>query len=785
MYRSKLLIVPVIDAPRLSEDKNDYFCVMKRLTLLLALALCQWAGAQNFGPINNLADVDRAARRLKADIMNAPSNYSATRNTYYVSQDGSDDNDGLSPQTPVKTLEMVNSMDLKRGDAVLFRRGDLWRGQLKTRPAVSYSAYGSGPKPRIYASPCNAAQTGKWTETDKPGVWAFSERYDKDAGTLVFDDGESGCAFKVLKKMDYEGNSFHIDTGKPFNSYKDLERDLDMYHDLSSGTIYLCSLKGNPAQRFKSIEILVHQHVVSISWGGNAIDNLCLKYSGGHGIHAAFKNLPYLKVTNCEIGWIGGSIQFDKPKPTSPGKFTNPTRYGNGIEIWGGFQSYVVDHNYIYQCYDAGITHQYSTKNPEINMDNIAYTNNLVEDCVYAIEYFYGIPDEFLGTCGMNTVLFSGNILRRSGTYSWGYQRPNKGAAASIKAWKSSANKASNFRIENNIIDRGDPALLDIHAAQPEWMPKCSGNIYIQQEGRSLGTEIEPGGRVIFLDEKVKAEPTPYTEPEPTTKPAPVADAPKPVQGSTPATESQKARIFLLGDSTCANSNPEISSQRGWGQVFHLFFKPDEVIVNNCAIGGTSSKTFRNLPHYKRVKKQWHEGDIVTIQFGINDGIESDDRFTTGEEFADSLRAFIADIRAAGARPVLLTPVVLRVFVWNGGLRADDNREMRAGIISKVGKAEKVPVIDCLSLTKQWLEPKGDEVSKNYYCYFAEGAYAGRFASGRMDNTHLNQAGAYEVAYLIAKKLTSTFPELKKSYVNAKYKDVVAEFGKIPYYSGN
>lgn len=725
---------------------------MKKWTVVLALILCQTVWGQHFGSVKTLADVDRAARELKEEIQNAPSRYSVTGTTYYVSQEGSDDNDGLSEKTPVKSLDKVNGLTLKRGDVVLFRRGDLWRGQIIAQPAVTYSAYGSGPKPRLYRSPMDAAKTGSWKETDKAGVYAFSERFQEDAGTLVFNEGEAGCAYKVLQKTDWQGNTFHMETGKPFVGYKDLDRDLDMYHDPADGTIYLCSFKGNPARRFHSIEILLHGHAVVVSWAGNAIDNLCIKYTGSHGIGASAKSLPFLKVTNCEIGWIGGSVQFDNPKPTKPGVFSRPTRYGNGVEIWGGCKSYVIDHNYVYQCYDAGITHQYSTKDAGINMDNITYSNNLIEKCVYAIEYFFSIPQEHLESCSMNNVLFKGNILRMTGTYSWGYQRPNKESPAAIKAWKTSCNRASNFRIENNIVDRGNPALLDVHADKPEWMPRCKGNIFVQQEGLPLGTEIEKNGRVVFVDENAPA----------------------------------KTRIILLGDSTCANSDVTVSSQRGWGQLFHLFFKPEEVQVVNHAVGGTSSKTFRQLPKYSKVKNEFGPGDIVTVQFGINDGSETLGRHTTETEFADTLKAFIADIRKGGARPVLLTPVVLRQFEWNAGLHTDENREMRARIIKEVGKEENVPVIDVLFLTQQWLSAKGDEGSKNYYCFFAAGAYPdGKYADGRKDNTHLNQAGAYEVALIISKKLVGLFPELKKQYVRAKYKDVVAEFGKIPFYTGN
>lgn len=244
--------------------------------------------------------------------------------------------------------------------------------------------------------------------------------------------------------------------------------------------------------------------------------------------------------------------------------------------------------------------------------------------------------------------------------------------------------------------------------------------------------------------------------------------------------------IYLLGDSTCANADPAVSSQRGWGQLFHLFFKPRHVKVVNCAVGGTSSKSFRRLGSYPGIKGKFGKDDIVTIQFGINDGSEKPERHTSEAEFADSIRAFIADVRAAGARPVLITPVASRSVDRQGKLRLNENREKRAKIIIRIGEEEGVPVIDCLDLTKKWLEALGAEDSKNYYCYFAEGAYPdGKYASGRKDDTHLNQDGAYEVASIMARELVSTFPELRKYYVKARYKAVVAEFGQITYHTGS
>jgi hypothetical protein len=46
--------------------------------------------------------------------------------TYYVANDGDDDNDGLTPGTAFATVGKVNTLDLQSGDRVLFTCGDVW-----------------------------------------------------------------------------------------------------------------------------------------------------------------------------------------------------------------------------------------------------------------------------------------------------------------------------------------------------------------------------------------------------------------------------------------------------------------------------------------------------------------------------------------------------------------------------------------------------------------------------------------------------------------------------------
>ncbi|MEN8115632.1 MAG: T9SS type A sorting domain-containing protein [Bacteroidota bacterium] len=75
----------------------------------------------------------------------------------YVSENsGDDNNDGLKPETAIRSLEKLNSIKLLPGDSVLFKSGDIFAGQLlvqsesgsENNPVV-FSNYGGGELPII------------------------------------------------------------------------------------------------------------------------------------------------------------------------------------------------------------------------------------------------------------------------------------------------------------------------------------------------------------------------------------------------------------------------------------------------------------------------------------------------------------------------------------------------------------------------------------------------------------------------------------------------------------
>ncbi len=408
--------------------------------------------------VKSLSDVDAFAMALKEEILNSKTSIIATGLTYYVSNSGNDNNSGKSPENAWATIDKINNTNLFSGSTVLFERGGTWRGNIIVTAEIRFSAYGEGNKPKIYGSPQNYSVKENWKTTSIPNVYVYDQKIEYDAGVLVFNDGEA-CSYK--KVIGIDGFS---------GSLNELKNDLEMYHSIDDKRVFLYSTEGNPADRYSSIEFCLNIDIIRTKSHNVSIDNLCIKYGGSLAIHGINRN--GLKVTNCEIGWIGGSIQG------------GIVRYGNGIQIWGSCNGYYVDHCYIYQVYDAAITHQYKddTSTSNVVMENVTYSNNLIENCIYSIEYFLKQPNSEKAL--MKNILIKDNICRFAG-YGWGWQRPNK-RSMHIQSWQT-INPAENFIITGNIFDRSIDDLIYIDAAKEAHLPELKNNIYVQNKGGKFG----------------------------------------------------------------------------------------------------------------------------------------------------------------------------------------------------------------------------------------------------------------------------------------------------------
>lgn len=399
---------------------------------------------------------------------------------YYISPNGNDNLSGRTPSDAWKSIEKLNNTVLGQNSYVCFERGGIWRGKLYSQNNVTYTAYGTGEKPKIYASPENAANPQKWTKTDATNVWKY-DIVNTDIGTLVFDEGKAH-AIKVILENHANGTTINRTTGEKFDDYHDIKKDLHFYHDHKHNSVYLYS-EQNPAERFSSIEFNAFGHIFVSKFPlqNVCIDNLCLKYCGSHGI--GYINAYGLHITNCEIGWIGGSIQ------------SGSTRYGNGVEVWENCDDYVIDNCYFYQIYDAAVTHQFvmpqepQYKDYKCYMKNIRYSNNVIEYSNYSIEYFIngiceGNDSGIYGfTVENNLMWYAGEGLCR--------QRPDKTEAAHIKSW-TSTNHAKNYVIKNNLMCLSFNMLMHICSVSPgcdgsNCMPVFENNTVIGRDGDLFG----------------------------------------------------------------------------------------------------------------------------------------------------------------------------------------------------------------------------------------------------------------------------------------------------------
>ena len=446
-----------------------------------------------------LEQTDALFENRKQEILNTKDEIKITGSAFYVANDGDDSNDGKSIDTPWKTIEKVNEAELSPGDGVFFKRGDIFRGSVKASTGVTYAAYGQGDKPKLYSGPQNLADKELWELYDKEhNIWKLKIEL-RDAGALVFDDGKAHTR-KMIPSFK-NGNFVHRNNPDIiFDMARDLNEDLDLYWlykgefsedeeplilytPESLGEVYLRCDKGNPAEVFSSIEALLRINGIRLPGTNDVtIDNLCIKYVGAHGIGGGTL-IKGLTVTNCEFGWIGGSIQHFNTNAKDPARRGIITRFGNAIEIWGLCENYKANNNYIYEVYDAGITHQFRVTSKSM-MENIEYKDNLIEKCVYGIEYFLDQSEDETESRIRNCVM-ENNFIRFSG-YGWGRQRYNPDTPAAIKSWNHT-NMAENFVIKNNIFDRGTYNFLHLCAITDEHCPTVDNNTYIQILGDPLG----------------------------------------------------------------------------------------------------------------------------------------------------------------------------------------------------------------------------------------------------------------------------------------------------------
>jgi len=223
----------------------------------------------------------------------------------------------------------------------------------------------------------------------------------------------------------------------------------------------------------------------------------------------------------------------------------------------------------------------------------------------------------------------------------------------------------------------------------------------------------------------------------------------------------KKPTLFLIGDSTMANKeNPDKNPEHGWGQVLPQYMTSG-IEIQNHAMNGRSSKSFRTEGRWDKVEKQLKKGDFVVIQFGHNDQkIKDSTKFTNPyTQYRANLERYVNETRAKGATPILMTSIVRRNFTENGVL-VDTHKEYPL-VVRMVANDMKVPFVDMQLLTEQMEIAYGPENSKKLHLHFKEGEEP-YYTKAKDDDTHLSRLGAETVAKLAVKDLKSLKIGLEK-----------------------
>lgn len=199
--------------------------------------------------------------------------------------------------------------------------------------------------------------------------------------------------------------------------------------------------------------------------------------------------------------------------------------------------------------------------------------------------------------------------------------------------------------------------------------------------------------------------------------------------------------IYLAADSTVRNYDSTEYPQAGWGQ-FIADYLTAEVLIENHAVGGKSSKSFITEGLFDPIMNAIEENDYLFIQFGHNDSTKNrPERYTEAyDDYKHYLQQYIDAARAKKAIPVLVTPVGRLRYV-NGEFLKDFGDYCNA--MKEVAEANDVFIIDLMKKSIEYLSSIGYERAKELYMITVNGT----------DCTHSTEKGANEMARLVSQEI--------------------------------
>ena len=190
--------------------------------------------------------------------------------------------------------------------------------------------------------------------------------------------------------------------------------------------------------------------------------------------------------------------------------------------------------------------------------------------------------------------------------------------------------------------------------------------------------------------------------------------------------------VFIAGDSTVCDQ-PD-APWNSWGQMLPRFLKPG-VAVANYAQSGESLKSSIGARRFGKIFSRMKRGDTLLLQFGHNDMKDkSPDALSA---YAETLRKLVAETRAKGGVPVLITSMERKAGAKGPTLGGYPDA------VREVARAEKTGLVDLNAASVRLYQALGSDLGLAF-----------------QDGTHHNDYGSYELAKCVAAGLLSGQPAL-------------------------
>jgi len=209
---------------------------------------------------------------------------------------------------------------------------------------------------------------------------------------------------------------------------------------------------------------------------------------------------------------------------------------------------------------------------------------------------------------------------------------------------------------------------------------------------------------------------------------------------------SNTIRIVLVSDST-------VNHASGWGSGFC-----DDLVGHvecfNMSKNGRSSKSY--------IEEGWWERALalkptyMLIHFAANDAsTKIPERMTDPKTtYRDYLRQYVKEARAAGVKPILVTPMPLRNYDKTTGKFIHGFADY-ADAVRAVGAETNTPVIDLNARCDAYFDTLTQEQADAYDHYYPT-------APTITDRTHMNGKGSELIGGFVAEDLKTAVPELAK-----------------------